>query len=120
MASKMIIFCGSDEPKKAFPPFMLASGGIAMDMEITMFFTLDGLNIIRKGGAEKIKLDGAPKTMPEFLQTMLDTGARMIACSAAFPMVGINETDLIDGVECGGVATFVSDAEEADVVLTFC
>jgi predicted peroxiredoxin len=120
MASKMLIFCGSDEPSKAFPPFMLGSGALAMDMELTMFFTLSGLNIIRKGGAEQIALPGAPKTLPEFLQIFRDGGAKMIACSAAFPIVGIKEEDLIEGVECGGVATFVAAAEEADVVLTFC
>jgi len=120
MASKMLIFCGSDDPQKAFPPFMLGSGGQATEMELTMFFTLTGLNIIRKGGAEKIVLPGAPKTLPEFLQIVRDEGAKLIACSAAFPILGINEGDLIDGVECGGVATFVMAAEEADVVLTFC
>jgi predicted peroxiredoxin len=120
MASKMVIFCGSDDPHKAFPPFMLGSGALATEMELTMFFTLTGLNIIRKGGAEKIELPGAPKTLPEFLEIARDGGARMIACSAAFPIVGIEESDLIDRVECGGVATFVLAAEEADVVLTFC
>jgi predicted peroxiredoxin len=98
---------------------MLGSGGLALDMEVTLFFTMSGLNIVRKGGAEKIVLPGAPKTLPEFITVMRDGGAKMIACSAAFPIVGIKERDLIDGVECGGVATFVSGAEEADVVLTF-
>ena len=120
MASKMLIFCGSDDPHKAFPPFMLGSGALATDMELTMFFTLTGLNIVRKGGAEKIVLPGAPKTLPEFLAIAKEGGAEMIACSAAFPIVGVKEEDLIDGVECGGVATFVMAAEEADVVLTFC
>lgn len=120
MASKMLIFCGSDDPQKAFPPFMLGSGALATDMELTMFFTLAGLNIIRKGGAEKIVLPGAPKTLPEFLTIVQEGGAEMIACSAAFPIMGIAEEDLIEGVECGGVATFVTAAEEADVVLTFC
>ena len=119
MAAKMLIFCGSDEPQKAFPPFMLGSGGLVTEMEVTMFFTMNGLNIVRKGGAEKIVLSGAPKTLPEFIQTVRDAGANMIACSAAFPIVGIEEEDLIEGVECGGVATFVIAAEEADVVLTF-
>jgi predicted peroxiredoxin len=119
MAAKMLIFCGSDEPQKAFPPFMLGSGGLVTEMEVTMFFTMNGLNIVRKGGAEKIVLPGAPKTLPEFIQTVRDGGANMIACSAAFPIVGIEEEDLIEGVECGGVATFVIAAEEADVVLTF-
>ena len=119
MAEKMLIFCGSDEPQKAFPPFMLGSGAIAMDMELTLFFTMSGLNIIRKGGAEKIVLPGAPKTLPEFIKIMQEGGARLIACTAAFPIVGIQEEDLIEGVEFGGVAGFVSDAQEVDVVLTF-
>jgi predicted peroxiredoxin len=117
---KMLIFCGSGEPLKAFPPFMLGSGALAMDMELTLFFTMTGLNIVRKGGAEKIALPGAPKTIPEFLEIMREGGAKMIACSAAFPIVGIKEEDLIEGVECGGVATFVNVAQEASAVLTFC
>ena len=119
MAEKMLIFCGSDDPHKAFPPFMLASGALAMDMDVTMFFTLTGLNIIKKGSVEKIKLPGAPKTLSEFIQIMQDAKVKFIACSAAFPIVGCKEEDLIEGVECGGVASFVSDAVEADVVLTF-
>jgi len=44
MAKKTLIFCGSDDPFKAFPPFMLASGALDMDMdmEVTLFFTLNG------------------------------------------------------------------------------
>ena len=119
MAAKMMIFCGSDEPQKAFPPFMLGSGALATDMEVTMFFTMSGLNIVKKGGAEKIVLPGAPKTLPEFIKIVQEGGAKMIACSAAFPIAKIEEKDLIEGVECGGVATFVIGAEEADIVLTF-
>ena len=90
-----------------------------MDMEVTLFFTMSGLNIIRKGGAEKITLEGAPKLLTEFIDILRDEGAKFIACSAAFPIIGIKEDDLIEGVECGGVATFVDAAQEANVVLTF-
>ena len=117
--ARMLVFCGSDEPQKAFPPFMLGAGALALEMDVTLFFTMNGLNIVRKGGAEKIVLEGAPKTLPEFVQVLQEGGAKMIACSAAFPIVGIQEQDLIAGVECGGVATFVLAAEEADIVLTF-
>ena len=120
MASKMLVFCGSDDPQRAFPPFMLGMGALATDMELTMFFTMGGLNIVRKGGAERIILPGAPKSLPEFLELAKEGNARLIACSAAFPIVGIEEDDLVEGVECGGVATFVTLAEEADVVLTYC
>ena len=119
MARQMLIFCGSDDPERAYPPFMLGSGAQAMDMELTMFFTMSGLNIVRKGAAERISLAGAPKPLPEFLEIVTEAGARLIACSAAFPIANIEEEDLIDGLELGGVATFVDLAEEADVVLTF-
>ena len=99
MAKKVLIFCGSDNPEKAFPPFMLGSGAMAMDMEVTLFFTMSGLNIVRKGGAEAILLENAPKSLPEFIDILREGGVKLIACSAAFPIVGIEESDLIDGVE---------------------
>jgi predicted peroxiredoxin len=119
MAAKMLIFCGSDDPQKAFPPFMLGAGALANDMEVTLFFTMSGLNIVREGRAEKITLPGAPMTLPEFIEVMREGGTRLIACSAALPIVGMEEGEIIPGVEFGGVMTFVTRAHEADVVLTF-
>jgi len=88
-------------------------------MEVMMFFTMTGLNIIKKGGAENIKLAGAPMSLPEMLEKAQEMGARLVACSAAFPIAGIGEEDLIEAAEVGGVATFVTEAETADIVLTF-
>lgn len=34
-------------------------------------------------------------------------------------MFGIENDDIIDGVEIGGVATFIAEAAEAEIVLTF-
>lgn len=67
MAKRLAIFCGSDEPEQAFPPFMLGAGALAMEMEPMLFFTMNGLNIAREGGGEKIKLGSAPKTLPEYI-----------------------------------------------------
>lgn len=117
--AKMVIFCGSDSPEKAFPPFMLGSGALAADIEVMFFFTMAGLNIVKKGGAKSIKLTNAPRTLPEFIGLVQEQGARLVACSAAFPIVGIKQEDLIDGVTVGGVATFIKEAKDADIVLTF-
>ena len=119
MAKKMLVFCGSDAPESAFPPFMLSAGALAAEMEVTFFFTMSGLNIVRKGGAEKITLEGAPKTLPQFIDLVKDLGARFVACSAAFGIAKMKDDELIDGVDVGGVATFIKDAQGADVVLTF-
>jgi predicted peroxiredoxin len=98
---------------------MLGAGALAMEMELVLFFTMSGLNIVKKGGAEKIVLKGTPKTLPEFIDVARNAGAKLLACSAAFPIVDCREEDLIEGVECSGVASFVDEAESADIVLTF-
>ncbi len=121
MAKKMLVFCGSDDPHKALPPFMLGCGALAMDTELTLFFTLTGLNIVRKGGAEKIAdVPGSPHSLAEFLEIAKENGARLIACSSMLPVVNAKEDDFIEGVQFGGAAEFVVLAEEADVVLTYC
>ncbi len=119
MEKKVWIFCGSDVPQKAYPPFMLASGALAMGMEVSLFFTMDGLRIVQKGGAEKIRLNGEPQGLATLMDTVREEGGRFVACSALLAAEGLTEEDIIDGVEFGGVATFMNGAEEADVVLTF-
>ena len=119
MASKMVVFCGSDAPEKAYPPFMLGLGALASDLELMLFFSMSGLNIVTKTGAENIKLEGASMPLPEMIANAQEMGARLVACSAVFPVIGITEEDLLESVEVGGVATFVTEAETADIVLAF-
>ena len=119
MAGKMVIFSGSDAPENAFPPFMLGLGAKAADMDVMIFFTMSGLNIIKKGGADGIELPDAPMPLPEFIENAIDIGVRFIACSAAFAIAGVKEEDLIDGITIGGVASFINEAKDADIIVTF-
>ncbi|HEY66058.1 MAG TPA: hypothetical protein G4O02_15960 [Caldilineae bacterium] len=117
--AKLVIFCGSDVPERAFPPFMLGAGALASEMEVMYFFTMSGLNIVKKGGAEKIVLPNAPMTLPEFIEKVQEMGARMVACSAALPIMGVKEDEIIDGVTLAGIVTFLEEAQSADIVMTF-
>ena len=40
----------------AYPPLILATGAAAMDMEVAIFFTFYGLEILKKGNADKLKV----------------------------------------------------------------
>ena len=46
----------------AYPPLMIATGAGAMDMEAAIFFTFYGLQIIKKGQADKLQV--APLANP--------------------------------------------------------
>jgi len=39
-----------------------------------------------------------------------DLGVRMIACEMSRDVMGISESELVGGLECGGVATFFAES----------
>jgi len=44
-------------------------------------------------------------------------GVRLVACQMSMDVMGIKKEELVDGVEVGGVASFLSDAEESNMSL---
>jgi peroxiredoxin family protein len=56
----------------AYPPFILATAAAAMDMEVAVFFTFYGLQILKKGRIDKLKVapianPAMPVPMPNIL-----------------------------------------------------
>jgi len=47
----------------------------------------------------------------------MDMGVRIIACSMSMDVMGIRKEELIDGVEIGGVGTYLGEAEDSNVNL---
>lgn len=45
------------------------------------------------------------------------SGVRMVACQMSMDIMGVNEAELLTGVEIGGVATYMEAASECDVNL---
>ena len=40
----------------AYPPFILATAAAAMDMEVAIFFTFYGLELLKKGKIDKLRV----------------------------------------------------------------
>ncbi|MDN4480514.1 FAD-dependent oxidoreductase [Demequina muriae] len=55
--------------------------------------------------------------LPELIQAAQDGGARLIGCTMTMDLLGIAASDLIDGVELGGVATFLGESQESGSTL---
>jgi peroxiredoxin family protein len=51
------------------------------------------------------------------IQTALQAGVRMTACQMSMDIMGVVKEELIDGVELGGVATYLEAASSAAVNL---
>jgi CoA-disulfide reductase len=56
-------------------------------------------------------------SLETLLQSALDNGVNMVACRMSMDLMGIKEEELIDGVDFGGVAAYLGDAQDSNVNL---
>ena len=49
-------------------------------------------------------------SLEEMISLARELGVRMTACEMSRDVMGIKESELVDGLECGGVASFLADA----------
>jgi peroxiredoxin family protein len=65
-AKRLAIIAGHGSMDAAYPPLILATAAVAMDMEAAIFFTFYGLEILKKGRADKLKVSPiANPAMPQ-------------------------------------------------------
>ncbi|MFZ5820244.1 MAG: DsrE/DsrF/DrsH-like family protein [Chloroflexota bacterium] len=65
-AKRLAIISAHGSLDAAYPPLILATAAVAMDMEAAIFFTFYGLEIIKKGNADKLQVSPiANPAMPQ-------------------------------------------------------
>jgi peroxiredoxin family protein len=65
-AKRLAIIASHGSLDAAYPPLILATAALAMDMEAAIFFTFYGLEILKKGKADKLQV--APIANPAMPQ----------------------------------------------------
>jgi len=63
-----------------------------------------------------MRQQGVPQP-EEMAQMARDLGVRIVACQMSMDVMGIHKEELIDGVEVGGVATFLGEATRSKATL---
>lgn len=56
-------------------------------------------------------------TLTELIDTAREQGVKFVACTMSMDVMGFAKDELIDGVEFAGVATYLGEADEANVNL---
>ncbi len=112
----MIVFSGDLD--KVLAAFIIANGAAAMEMEVTMFFTFWGLNVLRKPKPPKVKKE----LIPSMFAMMMPRGPEKLALSRMH-MFGIG-TRLMKKVmrekNVFSLPKLMKTAQEAGVTLVAC
>lgn len=56
-------------------------------------------------------------SLSDMLKQAQDLGVKLVACSMSMDVMGIKKEELIDGVEIGGVATYLNEANSSGLNL---
>ena len=113
---------GVSTPERSATPIYLATTAAAMDIEVGIYFTVNGPTLLKKGVAEALivpKYDGNGAPLRRFIDQALDMGVKFYVCQPSLDLHGLTHEDLIDGVAMIGGAAFNDMALEADQVICF-
>lgn len=141
----IIVFSGDLD--KVMAGFVIATGALAMGMQVSMFFTFWGLTAIKKDttlkgkgfkqkmlammnpknsekmGISRLNMLGMGPAMmkmimkeknvssvEELRQMAVDMDVKMTGCQMSMDVMGVDASELIDGVEFAGVAAMLEDS----------
>ena len=92
---------------KAFARMMPAG---PEEMKLSQMHMLGGGTAMIK----KIMRDDKVPSLPELIESAQGAGVRLVACTMTMDLLGLHEDELLDGVEFGGVAMFLGEANESN------
>jgi len=128
---KLAIVVAEGTYDKAMMPLILATTASSMGMEVHVFFTFWGLNLLKKSANPK--LPGLFRLMTGWFrkrmskvgvedfasqrQMAIELGANLYACSTTMSILQIDRGQLIDGIKVLGAAAFLNIAADSDIQL---
>jgi peroxiredoxin family protein len=154
LADRATIVVFSGDMDRLMAAFVIATGAVAMAMEVSMYFTFWGLTALKKTtrfagksipekliaamlpsgpsqvGTSRLNMLGLGpvffkmmmqknhvETLPDLIALARELGVRLIACQMSMGVMGITKEELLDGLDYGGVGTYLGDACDSKITL---
>lgn len=123
MSKKKILYVqtsGINTPQRLYSPFILAQTAVAMDIEPIIYFLGEGITVVVKGNAEKIKMGSFP-SLKEIMDKTAEMGIKMMICQQSMQVFGENlkPEDFIDYCKIVGAATLNDLVLDVDGTMWF-
>ncbi|NPA89852.1 MAG: hypothetical protein GXO55_00130 [Chloroflexi bacterium] len=156
----MAFICSKGNLDMAYPALIMGWAALGNGVDVTIFFTFWGLDIINKKYMGKLKLPpvgiagmrtgmmgfpvdfGIPQIVgvlpgmtevataimrkkiaeldvppvPEFIEMLMDAGAKLYACKMTVDMMGLSQEDFPEGVEIVTAGDFIDLTDGAQII----
>lgn len=111
---------GVETPTRTYSPLFYAMAAAAMEIEVMVWFTMNGTNQLKKGEAEKVQLvKDSNVNLKTMLDMALDSEVKLRVCQQSLELWDMKVEDLIDGVEIMGATSIIELSLTYDHVMYF-
>lgn len=114
----VVIVTSGFNDERSSVAWSIANGGVASDMEVTMFLVSSGVDWVRKGAVEVARPNPLDPPIKEMIQRVIDNGGKILVCPPCAGVRGYEADDLIDEVTLAGSVAMLEVAQQGAITLT--
>jgi predicted peroxiredoxin len=115
----VIVASRGHDDERATVSWTIANGGLAAGLEVTMFLVAAGLDLVRKGAADHVRMNPFDPPMKELIEGFMARGGKVLACPPCAKVRGYTQESLLDGVTIVGSAALHALIKEGAATLSF-
>ena len=115
----VVIVTNGFNDERSSVAWSVANGGVASGMEVTMFLVSSGVDWVRKGAIEHARLNPLDPTIKDMIDTVVDSGGRILVCPPCAGVRGYDQDSLMDGVTLAGSVAMLDVVQQGAETITF-
>jgi predicted peroxiredoxin len=114
----VVIVTSGFNDERSSVAWSVANGGVASGMEVTMFLVSSGVDWVRKGATEHARLNPLDPTIKDMIETVVDSGGRILVCPPCAGVRGYDQESLMDGVTLAGSVAMLDVVQRGAETIT--
>ncbi|MDH4066248.1 MAG: DsrE family protein [Acidobacteriota bacterium] len=118
-AKLVIVASRGHDDERATVSWTIANGGLTAGLEVTMFLVSAGIDLVRKGAADHVRMNPFDPPMKELIEGFMARGGKVLVCPPCAKMRGYTQDTLLDGVTIVGSAALHALIREGAATLSF-
>ena len=113
-----ILTYAGEDPERASFPFTLATGALAMDVEVTIILQGTAVFLAKKGYVEHVFACGL-NPLKQLMDIFLEMNGKLLVCQPCINERKIGIDDLIEGARVTGAGEVTKEILEAQATLVY-
>ena len=114
----VIVVTNGFDNERSSVAWSIANGGIASNMEVTIFLVAAGIEWGRKSSTAAARLNPLDPPVKDMIQAVIDNGGRILACPPCAKVRGYAQEDMLDGVVLAGSVAMLEVASQDAITLS--